>query len=70
MAIKGLLADSDVRITDIAGNLVYKTTSLGGQAIWPVTDLGGKRVATGVYLVLATDASGDYSCNTRVLVVR
>lgn len=70
VAIKGLLADSDVRITDIAGNLVYKTTSLGGQAVWPVTDLGGKRVATGVYLVLATDPTGDYSCNTRVLVVR
>lgn len=69
VAINGLLADSDVRITDIAGNLVYKTTSLGGQAIWPVTDLSGQRVATGVYLILATDQSGDYNCNSKVLVV-
>ncbi len=70
VAITGLVADSDVRITDMAGNLVYKTTSLGGQAIWPGTDLGGQRVASGVYLVLATSPGGTSSCNTKVMVVR
>lgn len=70
VAITGLVADSDVRITDIAGNLVYKTTSLGGQAIWPATDLSGQRVSTGVYLVMASDPSGSSTCNTKVLVVR
>ncbi len=69
VAITGLRADSDVRITDVAGNLVYKTTSLGGQAIWPATNLSGERVATGVYMVLASDPTGDHHCNTRVLVV-
>lgn len=70
VAITGLVANSDVRITDVAGNLVYKTTSLGGQAMWPGTDLSGNRVSTGVYLVMASDPNGDYTCNTRVLVVR
>jgi hypothetical protein len=70
VAITGLVADSDVRITDMAGNLVYKTTSLGGQALWPGTDLGGQRVASGVYLVLATSPGGISDCNTKVLVVR
>lgn len=70
VAINGLLRDSDVRITDVVGNLVFRATSLGGQVIWPATDLSGQRVSTGVYLVLATDASGTYSCNTKVLVVR
>ncbi|MEX1132249.1 MAG: two-component regulator propeller domain-containing protein, partial [Flavobacteriales bacterium] len=55
IAITGLVRDSEVKITDIAGNLVYRTTSLGGQAVWPGTDLGGNRVATGVYLVMVAD---------------
>lgn len=70
IAITGLARDSDVRITDIAGNLVFRTVSRGGQAIWPGTDMSGNRVATGVYLALATDPFGSTKCNTRILVVR
>jgi hypothetical protein len=70
VAISGLVRNSEVKITDIAGNLVYRTTSLGGQAVWPGTDMSGNRVSTGVYLVMATDRSGTYKCNTKVLVVR
>jgi ligand-binding sensor domain-containing protein len=70
VAITGLVRDSDVRITDISGNLVYSTRSLGGQAVWPVTDMAGNRVATGVYLIFASDREGNAKCNTKVLVVR
>lgn len=70
VAITGLARGSDVRITDMAGNLVYRTASLGGQAIWPATDMGGQRVATGVYLVLSVDPEGKNNCNTKVAVVR
>ncbi len=70
IAIDGLVRDSEVKITDMAGNLVYRTTSLGGQAIWPGTDMSGNRVATGVYLIFATDRFGTTKCNTKVMVVR
>lgn len=70
VAITGLVRDSDVRITDVAGNLVYHTISKGGQAIWPVTDMTGRRVATGVYMVLAMGPDGAQKCNTKVAVVR
>lgn len=70
IAIGGLVRDSEVRIADMAGNLVYRTTSLGGQALWPGTDMGGNRVATGVYMVFVTDRQGSSKCNTKVLVVR
>ncbi|HRO97990.1 MAG TPA: hypothetical protein PLN54_00990 [Flavobacteriales bacterium] len=70
IAIDGLVRDSEVKITDMAGNLVYRTTSLGGQAIWPGTDMSGNRVATGVYLIFATDRYGSTKCNTKVMVVR
>jgi len=70
IAITGLVRDSEVKITDVSGNLVYRTTSLGGQAIWTGNDMSGNRVATGVYLVLATDRLGTFKCNTKVLVAR
>lgn len=54
IAIKGLARDSDVKITDINGQLVYETRALGGQAIWDGRDYTGRKAATGVYLVLGT----------------
>ena len=70
VAITGLARDSEVKITDVSGNLVYRTTSLGGQAIWNAADMSGNRVATGVYLIFASDQEGLYKCNTKVMVVR
>lgn len=70
IAITGLVRDSEVKITDVSGNLVYRTTSKGGQAVWNGTDMSGNRASTGVYMVLASDASGTYKCNTKVLLVR
>lgn len=70
VAITGLIRGSDVRIMDVAGNLVFHTISLGGQAIWPATDMSGNRVSTGVYLVLTVDPEGKSKCNTKVAVVR
>ncbi|MCB0763744.1 MAG: hypothetical protein R2815_10750 [Flavobacteriales bacterium] len=70
VAITGLVVNSEVKITDVSGNLVYRTTSLGGQAIWNGNDMSGNRVSTGVYLVFASDRSGTYKCNTKVLVTR
>jgi hypothetical protein len=70
IAIDGLVRDSEVKISDMAGNLVYRTTSLGGQAIWNGNDMSGNRVATGVYIVFASDPTGAFKCNTKLLVVR
>ena len=58
IAIKGLVANADVRITDINGQLVYRTTALGGQAVWNGLDYKGHRPASGVYLIFASSADG------------
>ncbi|ANE52225.1 two-component regulator propeller domain-containing protein [Flavisolibacter tropicus] len=55
IAIKGMAANSTVKITELNGRLVYQTRSLGGQALWNGKDAKGQPVATGVYLVLVTD---------------
>ncbi|MBL7951350.1 MAG: hypothetical protein JNM62_06480 [Flavobacteriales bacterium] len=70
IAITGLVRDSEVKITDVSGNLVFRTTSLGGQAIWDGNDMSGRRAATGVYLVFASDITGTFKCNTKLLLVK
>lgn len=55
IAIKGFARDANVKIADVNGNVVFETRALGGQAIWEGKDFNGNRVATGVYLVLATN---------------
>ncbi len=58
VTIQGIKYNSDVKVTDIAGNLVYKTTSNGGTATWNCKNLNGERVKTGVYLIWTTPNEG------------
>ena len=58
IAIRGLSENADVRITDISGQLVYRTTALGGQAVWNGRDYTGTRPQSGVYLIFATNKDG------------
>jgi len=69
IVVKGLVTDTDVKITDISGNLVYKTTSLGGQAIWDGKNLNGNSCKTGVYLVFMNDPTGDKTKITKLLFI-
>jgi len=69
IVVKGLVDDTDVKITDISGNLVYKTKSLGGQAIWDGKNLNGNRCKTGVYLVFMTDPIGEKTKITKLLFI-
>ena len=67
--ITGLVESTDVKITDITGNLVYQTTSLGGQAVWNGKNLSGNRVKTGVYLVFCTDKFGEETHIEKLLFI-
>jgi hypothetical protein len=70
VTITGLMRDTQIRITDVSGNLVYKIVSDGGQATWDLTTYNGRRVATGVYLVFCASSDGSQSCVTKILVIR
>lgn len=54
IAIKGLAANSLVKITELNGRLVHQTRALGGQAIWNGRDYKDRRISSGIYLVLVT----------------
>ncbi|HUQ96700.1 MAG TPA: two-component regulator propeller domain-containing protein [Chitinophagaceae bacterium] len=54
IAVKGLPEGAVVKITELNGRVVFVTKALGGQAVWNGRDYTGKKIASGVYLVLAT----------------
>lgn len=59
IVIRGLVRDADVRITDVAGNLVYHTVANGGMATWDGKLLDGSKARTGVYYVFSTNSDGS-----------
>ncbi len=67
IGMRGFTENADVRITDISGQLVYRTTALGGQAVWDGKDYTGKRAQSGVYLIFATNKDGSQT-NTGKIV--
>jgi len=69
IVITGLIQESDIKITDISGNLVYTTKSQGGQATWDGNNLNGNRVKTGVYLIFLTDKTGDRTHISKLLFI-
>jgi len=70
ISIKGLLTDAVVKITDISGNLVYKTKALGGQANWNGKKTNGEQVNSGVYLIFCSDEDGIENHVSKLLIVR
>jgi len=70
IAIKGLVRDADVKITDTDGRTIFTTKAEGGQAIWNGNSLNGKRATTGVYLVFAADTEGNETFVTKVLFIQ
>lgn len=70
VTITGLMRNTQIRITDISGNLVYKTVSDGGQATWNLKTYNGERVSTGVYLVFCASEDGGNTFITKMLVIR
>ncbi|NLO51402.1 MAG: T9SS type A sorting domain-containing protein [Bacteroidales bacterium] len=69
IAIRGLVNNADVKITDISGALIFATRAEGGQAIWSGKSFSGRKASTGVYLVYATDNDGKEKLVTKVLFI-
>lgn len=69
IAIKGLVRDCDVKITDVSGRLIYTTKALGGQAIWDGKNFEGKKAQTGVYVVFCTNPDGSKTETTKIFMV-
>ena len=69
ISINGLGYESNVKITDVSGNLVFETSSNGGMAVWNGTDSNNKRVGTGVYLIFCSDKYGNEKAVGKILFI-
>lgn len=72
VTIEGIPSGSLVKITDSAGNVVKELGKAGSSDLnWDVTNKQFKRVASGVYYILASgsDDSSGYSSVGKILVV-
>ena len=69
ITIQGIRYDSDIKITDVAGNLVYQTTSNGGTATWNGKTITGEKVTSGVYLIWTAPNEGKGRKVGKVLVI-
>lgn len=69
IAIKGLVNNAYVKITDISGQLVYETRANGGTATWNGFNFSGKRAATGVYLVYSSNQDGTETHVAKILFI-
>lgn len=76
IAISGLTDNAEVTITDISGQLIYKTKyasnyradkTNGGQVVWNGKDYKGKKAQTGVYLVLAKDTRTGEKASAKII---
>ncbi len=69
IAIRGLVENAVVKITELNGRLVYQTRALGGQAIWNGKDYLGRKISTGVYLVLISDDNKQEKAITKIVFI-
>ncbi len=68
IAIKGLVEDAYVKITDITGTLVYQGKANGTQMIWNGRGYKGERAKSGVYLVFSSTDLGKEKQVAKILI--
>ena len=68
--INGLLDKANVKITDVAGNLVYEATTEGGTLEWDTTAFGKYKVASGVYMIFVSAQDGAETKVKKVMIIR
>lgn len=70
IAIRGVVENAVVKITEPDGRLIYQTRALGGQAVWDGKDYRGNKISSGVYLVLVNDANKTESVATKIVFIQ
>lgn len=69
VTIRGLMANTEVRIVDASGNLVTTILGNGGEAVWDMTNAQGSRVASGIYTALCNTQDGAAHSTVKIMVM-
>jgi hypothetical protein len=70
IAIKGLVDNAYVKITDASGILVYQGRANGGQMIWNGEGYSGNKVSTGIYMVYADEDNGSQHNVAKIIFIK
>lgn len=70
IAIRGLVSDAEVKIISTGGQLVWNGKSAGGTCTWDGLANNGRRVASGLYHVVANTPDGGKAIVTRIVIAR
>ncbi len=70
ITIKGVSPNSVVKITDMAGRLMYENNAIGNMLAWNQRDYAGRKAQPGVYLVFSSQLDGTQACVTKLAIVR
>ena len=70
ITVTGLMTDSDIKITNVSGKLIYEGSSNGGKFTWNGRNMQGNRVASGVYFVMAANKEGKEGIVTKIMFIR
>lgn len=66
---------TNVKILDVAGNLVYESNVVegqelqGGKVVWGKKNLAGNKVASGIYIVLLSNEDASETAVTKIAIV-
>ncbi len=70
VTIVGLSYNSEIHITTSSGQVVAQGRSNGGTFTWDTCDQQGRRVASGVYMIMASTEDGKKGVVSKVAIVR
>ena len=70
IAVRGLSMDAEVKILSSTGQLVWSGVSAGGTFTWDGRTQKGRRVASGVYHIVANNAEGKKAIVARIIIIR
>lgn len=70
MTIKGLTADSDIVVTNVAGQLISRGRATGGQFSWNGRSLDGGLAPSGIYLFWVSGPNGSKVTVAQGVIIR
>lgn len=70
IVVKGLTTDCEVKIVSTTGQLIFSGISNGGIFTWNGRNRQGRKVASGVYNVLASTVDGSDCVVTKIAIIK
>jgi hypothetical protein len=70
ITVRGLVANTEVRIVNQSGQLVFSGVATGGSIVWDGISSTNKPLGDGVYYVFCVNADGTQYGTTKFLVIR